>query len=157
VDSDLKKALRGLDEAIGNLSAALKGLPPELQRPAEWGAREMLVHIVFAHELYVSYLKAIAKGERPPLFEGRYVDQNALALAQNSAARVQELAERLRAAHAELSRLVALESVQKAPFYAKRGAKRRTLVEALEAGAAHIRGHTREIRRLGKKAKATPR
>lgn len=148
---DVREALTELDEAIDGLIAAIESLPAELRRAAEWGPREVLVHIVFAHELYISYLRATTTGEKPPLFEGRYNDQNARALAENTHTREATLLKRLRDAQAEIGLLVAAPAVKRAPFYFKRGAKRRTLVQALDAIVSHVRGHTRDIRCLARK------
>jgi hypothetical protein len=141
-----------LDELVDRLIGVIDDLPESKLRPAAWGPREMLVHIVFAHEMYVRNLSAVAKGEPPPLWVGRYLDQNAQALESNRDATVPQLIDRLRAAHQLLKDLAVEPRVVGTPFYFKAGSKPRTLAGAIGEVCGHFRGHIADIRRLSRRA-----
>lgn len=147
-ESKLEVAVARLDHAVAKLIDVVSGLPDGLRQPSEWGPREMLVHIVFAHELYAKYLRSTVEGREPPLFEGLYREQNARALSENANIGVLELISRLKTAHADLKRLVVRPATQSAPFYFKAGSKARSLETALGEVVGHIRGHLGDIRRL---------
>jgi hypothetical protein len=148
VDVRLQQAIASLDDAVEKLMRTFGEMPARVGEDLDWGPREMLVHIVFAHELYVSYMRAILEHKEPPLFRGLYREQNARALAENREPSIPDLLRRLEAAHRQLAQWILDPAVQTAPFYFKAGSKARDLTAALNEIAGHIRGHTSDIRRI---------
>ena len=151
---DIAAGLCELDAAIRDLAEAIGAVPEVAVAPVDWGPHEMLAHIVFAHELYVSYLAATAAGNPAMLFGGLYREQNARAVAENRRVSVPELLARLMAAQDRLRLLVNEPGVSDAPFYFKAKSTGRTLSEALVAIAGHMRGHARDIRRIARADRA---
>jgi hypothetical protein len=135
-----------LDRTVAAFIDTIRELPEDAVAAQGWGPREKLAHIVYAHELYVSYLRAAAHNEPPPLFEGTYHEQNRLAVESLGRAPVSGLLERLRTAQSKLMLLGEGPGISDRPFYFKRGAKARSYAEALTEIDGHIRGHLREIR-----------
>jgi len=141
-----------LSATVNAFADLMSGLPKELVRPAAWGPREQLAHIVFAHQLYVNCMQAIVAGEKPPLWVGSVHEQNARAVLESEGESAETLVSRLLDVHARFEKLAKSTEVQLAPFYSRKGATRRTFPAALLAIDSHIHGHMREIQRIARRA-----
>jgi hypothetical protein len=67
-------------------------------RDGSWTAHDVLAHLVFWHETYVSVLAALLNDEKPRLLTGSFRELNERAVRQNAGQPVTNLVERFRSA-----------------------------------------------------------
>jgi hypothetical protein len=139
-----------LDANVTEFAELIARLPRELLRPTSWGPREILAHIVFAHEIYVRELRATARGGPPELFAHTGQEQNRMAVAENGSVSVDELLRRLMSAQRKLAKLVVRPDVQAVSFYYRATSQPREVPQAMRLIAGHFRGHMRDVRKAAK-------
>lgn len=138
---------------VEELQATVEAFSRELERAtlpplsgAGWGPREILCHIVYWHEDYVTVLRAINQHEPPPLKVGNFRDFNDLAVQELGMVPADVLLGRLETAQ----RRLALELLRMSPaakIRIKTGSMARGPVEFARRVDGHIRGHLADVRR----------
>lgn len=149
----MKTELEKLRRTVESFIYFMNRLPEEHLAPADWGPREVLVHLVFWHETYVSTIEALIAGRTPDLPEGTFAELNAQAVRQNAEVPIARLLERFRKAQSRLEELAILDPSRSWTIPAKAGSKARPLDELIKRIEAHIRNHEIKLRRqFGRKA-----
>ena len=93
-----------LTKIVDNFCEYMQSLPAEQTRQQVWGAREVLAHLVYHHELYVRLAEAcLAKANASPP-RGRFSDINTSAVEENLKYSIKELITRFKHANPALSR-----------------------------------------------------
>ncbi len=130
-----------LSQTIEAFCRYIQNLPPAALEEQDWGAREVLAHLVFHHELYVRLAEAdVFRLPYVPL-EGKYREINARAVATNRGYSPSELVARLEQANRRLVELYEQHDPSKICVQIKAGVKIRKLQELLPEVEAHIRNH----------------
>ncbi len=80
------------------LAAALESMPEPHLTGGTWGAREVLCHLVYWHEYYVSIVHALATGDEPALKVGAFPEFNRQSVHELGTVPVPDLVTRLRRA-----------------------------------------------------------
>jgi len=143
----LKRTVESFCEFIG-------GLPQEELVEQVWGPKEVLAHLVYHQESYVSQVQAILSGNtfKPP--QGRFSDLNSLAAESSRGLPIEDLLSRLFTATRELQVLYESCDPTKVSLEIKKGSKRWILVDLVPAVESHIRNHHRQLLIAFKKEKA---
>lgn len=139
--------------AITELRAAVDAFIDHMERRpeprltgGEWGAREVLCHIVYWHETYVRIVRAMNAHESPVQREGSFKDFNRDSVSELGAEPVAEMLSRLRRAQRRLEvELLALPPAT--AINIKVGSKPWPADEFPARIAGHLRGHLRQLRR----------
>jgi hypothetical protein len=139
--------------AVEELQATVAAFTREMQERtlpplsgAGWGPREILCHIVYWHEDYVTVLRAINGYESPPLKVGNFREFNDLAVRELGGIPADVLLGRLESAQ----RRLAIELLRMSPaarIRVKTGSMARGPVEFTRRVEGHIRGHLADVRR----------
>lgn len=140
-------ALLKLRQAVESFVAYIGSLPPDQLAPAAWGPREVLVHLVFWHETFVSTTQALLDLQEPSLPRGTFAQLNAAAIRASAGVPVPDLVERFRVAQARLESLALRAGGCPLAIPVKAGSKPRTLEQLVAEAEAHIRNHERKLRR----------
>lgn len=112
----------------------------------EWGAREVLCHLVYWHETYVRIVRAMNTHQPPVQRTGSFKDFNREGIAELGAEPVAAMVARLRRAQRRLEvELLALPP--DATINIKVGSKAWPADEFPARIAGHVRGHLRQLRR----------
>jgi uncharacterized protein with von Willebrand factor type A (vWA) domain len=143
----MEETIARLHTTIASFTQFIQELPDELLQPAGWGAREILAHIVFWHEIHAATIEAICNGREPHLLSGVFREFNARAVKENVGASIEQLLERLQRAQEKMEQTASLPGVMQRSMFIKQGSKERSIQEVLERIEAHIRGHHVELRR----------
>lgn len=139
--------------AIGELRSAVEAFTGYMDhRPepsltgGEWGAREVLCHLVYWHETYVRIVRAMNTHQPPVQRTGSFKDFNREGIFELGAEPVASMLARLRRAQRRLEvELLALP--RDATINIKVGSKPWPADEFPARIAGHIRGHLRRLRR----------
>jgi Mycothiol maleylpyruvate isomerase N-terminal domain len=136
-----------LTQTVDQFCEYLGSLPAEQTRHQAWGAREVLAHLVFHHELYVRLAEAdLAKQPVIPL-QGRFREINAKAVEENRKFSVQDLIARLKNANQRLVDIYQQNDPNQIVIVIKAGSKPYQLAELVPAVEAHIRNHLVKLRK----------
>ena len=137
--------LTRLELTVDRFSQFITSLPAWAQEEKEWGPMEVLAHLVYHHELYVSLVEAELSGEtiEPP--KGRFRDLNAAAVAASRGIDPGELVTRFQNANHRLVELYRQNDPKAITIEIKAGAKPRTLAELVTEANAHIRNHHEKL------------
>lgn len=120
---------------------------PELTG-GEWGPREVLCHLVYWHETYVTILRALNNHEAPPLKTGVFREINDLAVVELGHVPADVLVNRLETAQRRLG----IELLRLSPavrIRIKSGSMARGPVEFARRLEGHVRGHFADLRKAG--------
>lgn len=148
----MKVSTNKLTNTINNFCNYIEKLPYsalEFSKKKQWGPREVLCHIVFWHEQYVSIITFLINNEKPLLLEGKFSDLNAYAVQLNKYETKESLLKRLQVAQKELHHLCINPGASKIKIQFKEGGKKRSLVEVITRIESHIRSHQRQLQRAG--------
>jgi hypothetical protein len=97
--------LARLTATVDRFCQFIATLPVSALADEAWGPKEVLAHLVYHHELYISLVDAVVAGTPVAPLTGRFRDLNARAVAASGGLGTAELASRFLAAN---RRLVAL-------------------------------------------------
>jgi len=139
-----------LREAVDEFCRVIAGLPVAALVDQPWGPKQVLAHLVIAHELCVAQINAFLAGE--PFMLPRGVDLEARVVEAGRGVPVADLVRRFRAADARLRHFgrtldpqdVVLETWR---LQMKRGSLFSTLDHIIARIEAHVRSHSRDLAR----------
>jgi len=134
-----------LTNTVEDFCGWIELLPSESTAAQEWGPREVLAHLVFWHEHYLSQSKAILSGRMPDPPAGRFADMNAKAVEKFQNLSIPLLTIRFRTANRRLSLLASGHNAGEIAFSIKQGSKRWRLSDLIPAVEAHIRNHKMKL------------
>jgi hypothetical protein len=123
----------------------IEALPKTAFSEREWGAKEVLAHILYHHENYVAEIKAQLAGEPYDLPKGRFSDLNTQAAEAARGVPVEELLHRLRVADEQLRDFYRLHDPETLIVNIKKGGKSWTLAELVPAIESHVRNHQKQL------------
>ncbi|MCL5429645.1 MAG: maleylpyruvate isomerase N-terminal domain-containing protein [Chloroflexi bacterium] len=132
---------------VERFCAFITGLPDAALEEEDWGPREVLAHLVFHHELYVTLVEAKISGKQVGLYRGRFSDMNALAVSANRGVLPDQLVERFIKANQRLVVLYKEHDPRKICFQIKADSKPRSLAALIPEVEAHIRNHFEKLRK----------
>lgn len=143
--------IKSLHEAVTDFVVWIEVLPEEAKRnrlvsanagePPNWGPKEVLAHLVYYHELYVSELEALLRGEDYDPPAGSREELNKRAVKASRVTPADALAQRLRAANLRLGVLLEESNLDEDLIVYRQGAEPQTLHALAEGEAEHIRHH----------------
>lgn len=110
-----------------------------------WNAKEIIAHIVFWHEYYVTILRALSRKEAPPLMEGSAEKNNqAVPIAAYHSREV--LLKRLRKAQKEFNNyILKVNHLPLIPY--NKTAMKRPPAEYVSVIAHHVAKHDKDLRK----------
>lgn len=141
-----------LHEVVNDFIAYISRLPADALKPDVWSPREVLVHLVFWHERYISIISAALDGREPDLLTGSGKALNAMPVRENAGAPIGLLIERFQAAQAELEELTASEAARSVTIRIRLNTKERTVNDLLHAVEGHIRNHLAKLRKVSRQS-----
>ena len=144
----MQDIIEKLSGAVDKFATYIKQLPPsalQLSNTPRWGAREVLIHLVFWHEYYVMLIHSLMIGDRPKLIQGTLKQQNVLAVEQNKHESIAVLLMRLHIAEKQLEVLYRNPRVKEIQLALRVGGKERTSMDMLAGVEAHIRNHQKQL------------
>lgn len=143
--SSVPGATDRLTRTVEDFCVLVEARPARESRSQEWGAREVLAHLVYHHEQYVAQVEAVLAGRKftPPA--GRFADINVRAVEQFGALPVPALTRRLRAANRRLCKLAATHDPRRIVFRIKQDSQPWRLSDLIPAVEAHIRNHGKKL------------
>jgi hypothetical protein len=141
-----------LEQAVEAFCRFIEDLPEEALAEQAWGAKEVLAHLVYWHEVYVSQAQCLLSGEPVPILQGRYRDLNALAVERSRGVPVAELVRRFRAANRTLGEILLECDPQQVIIPIKTGVRSYTLTRLIAEVHAHVRGHLQKLKREWRKS-----
>jgi hypothetical protein len=136
-----------LTQTVDRFCEYLRSLPAEQTRHQAWGAREVLAHLVFHHELYVRLAEAYLLKQPVIPLQGRFREINARAVEENQKYSVKNLVARLKNANQRLVDIYQQHDPNQIVIVIKTGSKPYRLAELVPAVEAHIRNHLVKIRK----------
>lgn len=140
-------AIERLNDTVNRFCQFIETLPPQALIEQDWGPKEVLAHLVYHHELYLSLVEACLAHApfAPPA--GRFSDLNAAAVAASRGISPAALVSRFRKANRRLVELYEQHDPEKIVIEIKAGARPRTLVQLVPEVEAHIRNHHGALRK----------
>jgi len=136
-----------LCKAAEEFSHFIKELPEAALAEKAWGPREVLIHLVFWLESFVTQTEAILAKEPFELLQGRFDDLNAQAIEANRDVSVDELLRRYQVACERLCDLAQTHDSESIALQIKKGSVLRTLTRIMTEEAGHIHNHHRGLRK----------
>lgn len=136
-----------LNETVRAFCQYINSLQDTSESKSEWGAREVLAHLVFHHEHYVCQARERLAGKDPELLSGRFKDLNAEAVRLFRNVSIQELIDRFIRANRHLVDICRSPEAERLTIVIKAGAKPRTLRNLIPEAEAHIRNHLKKLAR----------
>ncbi|MDD5466362.1 MAG: hypothetical protein PHS96_01010 [Anaerolineales bacterium] len=136
-----------LSETVNRFCQFIEAIPPQALGEQDWGPKEVLAHLVYHHELYVSLAEAYLVGAPMTPPTGRFCDLNAAAIAASRGVSPATLVSRLQKANRRLVELYQLHDPEKIIIEIKAGAKLRSLGQLVQEVEAHIRNHLCTLRK----------
>jgi len=133
------------------LAEVIRAAPADKLQPSkttEWGAMEILIHLVFWHQQYVSIINALLQNRKPMLLKGTFKSLNAQCIDQFSACTTAELVASLEQSQRDLDRFSQLEGAKDIRLAFREGSKKWAFPEFRGAIAAHIRRHRLQVEKL---------
>jgi hypothetical protein len=146
-------AIERLDQTIINFLTFINSIPADKLKPslsAEWGAREIIIHLVFWHEQYVAILQEVVVGRNPKLLKGTFKETNHRAVKELLPIPISQLSTRFLRAQEQLRQVASTPQAKTLKFAFKEGGKVWPFEEALERIEKHIRTHLHTIQKLAR-------
>ncbi len=140
IDPDASNRLKA---SVDSFCALIEALPAHSLREQPWGPREVLAHLVFWHEQYVTQLQARLSGVPFLAPSGRFRELNDRAVADARHRSIPAQLARFRAANRRLLQLAAEPRAPTVGIQIKADSKVWPLAELLPRVAAHIQRHGR--------------
>ncbi len=128
----------------------IEAAPEQELRPStgpEWGAREILIHLVFWHGQYVSVIRALLEDREPALLKGSFKSLNAQCIEQFSDCTTAELLADLDGSQRALDGFAQLRKARDIGFSFREGSREWAFSEFAEAVAGHFRRHRLQLQR----------
>jgi hypothetical protein len=113
----------------------------QLSGTAEWGPREMLIHLAFWHQQYVSIIKSLLKHKQPVLLRGSFKSINAMSVEEFRNCSAEELVVSLEKSQRELVFLAQVPETNSLRFSFRHGSKIWEFPQFTRAISQHIRNH----------------
>ena len=140
-----------LSAAISSFTELIHALPQhklESSRTEKWGAREVLIHLVFWHEQYAQIASDVLANRDYKQLRGTFKEINAFAVKQNVSVPINELLERWAATRNNLERLSKKPGSSRIKFCLRVGSKQWPFFVLMRLSAGHIRQHEEKLRKL---------
>ncbi len=140
-----------LSAVISSFTEFVHALPQqklESSRTEKWGAREVLIHLVFWHEQYAQIASDVFANRDYKQLSGTFKEINALAVKQNMSVPINELLERWAATQNNLERLSKKPGSSRLKFCLRVGSKQWPFSALMRLAAEHIRQHEDKLRKL---------
>lgn len=134
-----------LEQVVDAFCSFIETLPEEALVEQTWGPKEVLAHLVYWHEVYVSQAQSYIRGEPVDLPKGRYSDLNALAVEDSRGVPVAALTARFRAANQVLGQILMDCDPDQVVIPIKTGVRAYTLAELVAEVLPHIGNHHRKL------------
>jgi hypothetical protein len=140
-----------LDKAVAVFCRFIRDLPETDLVEKAWGPKEVLAHLVFYSENYVTQVEAILAGQpaEPPW--GRWDDLNARVVEASRGVTVGELLRRFESATERLCAVAEVRDPERITLQVTQGSTRRTLAQLMGEEAGHIRHHLRALERQARR------
>ena len=125
--------------------------PPEKLEPSntpKWGAREILIHLVFWHGQYVSIIKSLWENKEPVLLRGTFKSINARCIHEYVMCTTEELVVKLEKSQRELAFLAQLVNGRDLRFSFKKGSKLWPFPDFVDAITGHFRKHRLQVEEM---------
>lgn len=134
-------AAKTLCEAVDEFCHFIEELPNTALVEKAWGPKEVLAHLVFWHESFVTQIEALLAQESIEIPEGRFRDLNEQVVKASYSASVDELVCRFRAANERLCGFAQNHHLKNITLKIKKGSKSRALSSLMAEEVGHIRTH----------------
>jgi hypothetical protein len=145
---DIERLTRTVEDFCGWIESR----PARETRAQSWGPREVLAHLIYWHEQYISQSEAIVAGKQYATPSGRFADMNAKAAVKFQKQPVPTLVKRFRIVNRCLCILALENNPRKIAFSIKQGSKLWQLSDLIPAVEAHVRNHLRALKKESKNA-----
>lgn len=143
--------LKQLNETISQLFDVYKNMAnSEIAVYEGWTAKDILGHIVFWHESFARNVRDIVNDIKPTPLKGKYSDLNQRCFDEMRQKTVEEITQRLEAAHRVIRENILNPKLVLIPY--KKGSRDYTPEEHLDIVNEHIKEHLSGIRKAGKDA-----
>ncbi|MBE0672936.1 MAG: ClbS/DfsB family four-helix bundle protein [Anaerolineales bacterium] len=143
--------LKQLNKTISQLSDVYKNMAnPEIAVYEEWTAKDILGHIVFWHESFARNVRDIVNDIKPTPLKGKYSDLNQRCFDEMRQKTVEEIIQRLEAAHRVIRENILNPKLVLIPY--KKGSRDYTPEEHLDIVNEHIKEHLSGISKADKDA-----
>ena len=141
--------LKQLNETISQLFDVYRNMAnPEIAVYEEWTAKDILGHIVFWHESFARNVHDIVNDIKPTPLKGKYSDLNQRCFDDMRQKTVEEITQRLEAAHKVIRENILNPKLILIPY--KKGSRDYTPEEHLDIVNEHIKEHLSGISKADK-------
>ncbi len=130
-----------LTQTVERFCALINALPANALVDQAWGPKEVLAHLVYHHELYVTELEAFVAGTQFVTPKGRFRDLNEAAVEASRVIPAPVLVDRFQKANQRLVDFYRGHDPNYITIVIKAGSKQRTLAALVTEVEAHIRNH----------------
>lgn len=140
-----------LSAAVHSFAELIRSLPAQKlnrSRTQKWGAREVLIHLVFWHEQYAQIASDVFAKRNYPKLSGTFKDINAWAVAQNMSVPANELLDRWVAAQIRLEHLSQKQGASRLKLCLREGSKEWPFFVLIRLAAGHVRRHEEKLTKL---------
>lgn len=132
-----------LRSTVDEFCQFISKLPPAALEEKAWGPKEVLAHLEFWHQSFVSQAEAIVTGNPLELPQGRFGDISMRVVAASRNVSVEALLYRFQAANKRLCDFSQKHDPERIMLVLKKGSVARTLKRVMIEEADHIRTHHR--------------
>lgn len=141
--------LNQLNRTVTHLIETYKRISnPELEISDGWTAKDILGHLTFWHESFARNVGDLDKGREPVPLKGKYVDLNLRSLQETKDLTVEQIIERLSAAHEVIQRSILSPTLTRIPY--RKGSRDYTPEEHLDIVNGHIKEHLKDLAKAQK-------
>ena len=149
-----EELLDRLNETVLQLVAGFQNVPnPDITVYEDWTAKDVLGHITFWHESFARNVSDLVEDIKPTPLRGKYSDLNKRCLDEMRALTVEDIVERLEAAHRVIQENILNAKLALIPY--KKGSRDYTPEEHLDIVNEHIVEHLRAIRGASRSTSCT--
>lgn len=136
--------LKRLNDTIASLIEIHKNIAdPQAEVADGWTANDVLAHITFWHESFARNISDLVNGCQPAPLKGRYADLNRRSTQEMQGLTVEQIIERLNAAHEIIQRDILSPTLKLIPY--RKGSRDYTPEEHLDIVTGHIREHLKAL------------
>lgn len=141
----IKSTSVDLDLAVQTFCEVCRQADPDKQVYDLWKVKDIVAHVTFWHEYYVRNLSSVESGGEKYLLKDTYTDINRRMQLEKSKFSITQLLDQLVDAHNKFNALVSRGKAKVMTY--KEGSRDYTVPEPITSVEAHIRNHTKDIKR----------
>lgn len=146
--------LKRLNDAIACLIEIHENIAdPQAEVADGWMVKDVLAHITFWHESFARNISDLVNGRPPVPLKGKYVDLNRRSTQEMKGLTVEQIIERLYAAHESIQRDILSPTLKLIPY--RKGSRDYTPEEHLDVVTGHIREHLKALEKVRSLARKT--